>query len=70
MGHALLVRAFEQLGLEIVHAVVETPNVASQRVARKIGMRHAGRTTAFYDAELEHFTLTRDEWRATRSGVG
>ena len=62
MGRALLVRAFETLELEVVHAVVEPPNVRSQNVARKIGMRHDGRTRAWYDSELEHFVLTRDEW--------
>ena len=67
MGHALLVRAFEELSLDVIYAVVEPPNVASQKVARKIGMRHAGRTTAWYDSEFELFKMTRGDWRAART---
>jgi [ribosomal protein S5]-alanine N-acetyltransferase len=56
-GRALVVRAFEVLGLERIHAVVEPPNQRSQRVALKIGMQHRGRTDRYYDQELEHFEL-------------
>jgi RimJ/RimL family protein N-acetyltransferase len=62
-GRALLQRGFEVLGLELLHAVVDPSNPASQRVAAKIGMRHVGRTCAYYDQEVEHFEMTREEWQ-------
>lgn len=62
-GRALLARGFDVLGLELLNAVVESPNQRSLAVARRIGMRHVGKTTRFYDHQLEHFQLTAAEWR-------
>ncbi len=62
MGRALLSRGFETLGLAVLHAVVEAPNVRSLAVARGIGMLHVGSTDAYYDATLEHFVLEREHW--------
>lgn len=42
-------------GLERVVAVTDLDNVASQRVAERIGLRHVGRSRAYYDHELELF---------------
>jgi RimJ/RimL family protein N-acetyltransferase len=39
MGRALKDYAFEELGLERLIALIEPENVASERVARKVGMR-------------------------------
>lgn len=61
-ARAVVARAFGELGLEIVHAVVESPNVRSLNVARRLGMRHTGRTARYYDLELEHFELRRGEY--------
>jgi len=66
MGRALLTRGFESLDLAVLHAVVEPPNLASQRVAQRIGMRHTGRTKRYYDRDLEHFELRRDDWKDPR----
>ena len=63
IGRALLHHGFEVLELEVLHAVVDPSNPASQRVAQKIGMRHVGQTRAYYDDEVEHFEIKREEWR-------
>lgn len=42
-------------GVPRVVAVTDLDNRASQRVARRIGMRHLGRTRLYYDQELEFF---------------
>jgi RimJ/RimL family protein N-acetyltransferase len=63
MGRALLQRGFEVLDLELLHAVVDPSNPASQRVAEKIGMRRVGRTRAYYDQEVERFEMRREEWQ-------
>ena len=63
MGRALLHRGFEVLDLALLHAVVDPLNPASQRVAEKIGMRRVGRTRAYYDDEVEHFEMKREEWQ-------
>ena len=60
----LLRLGFESRGLSLLHAVVESPNARSLAVARRIGMRHTGKTKLYYDTELEHFELSLDEWRA------
>jgi RimJ/RimL family protein N-acetyltransferase len=62
-GRALLARGFDVLGLSVLNAVVESPNRRSLAVARRIGMRHVGKTTRYYDLELEHFQLSSVEWR-------
>lgn len=63
MGRALLQRGFDVLDLELLHAVVDPSNPASQRVAEKIGMRRVGQTRAYYDQEVEHFEMKREEWQ-------
>lgn len=59
-GRALVQRGFTQLNLRELHAVVESPNQRSQAVARRLGMKHLGRTDRYYDLELEHFVLRAD----------
>jgi [ribosomal protein S5]-alanine N-acetyltransferase len=60
-GRALLKHGFAELGLDLLHAVVESKNSRSLAVARRIGMRHTGRTSSYYDHELEHFELSAGE---------
>ena len=48
------------LGLARVYALVVPENVASSQVARKTGMTYVGRTTEFYDEELELYILEFD----------
>lgn len=44
-------------GLDRVVAVTHAQNIASQRVAERIGMRHEGSTDRYYDTTCELFTL-------------
>jgi len=44
---ALLRHGFETVGLGRLVAVIQEPNIASVRVAEKIGMRQAGRRMAW-----------------------
>lgn len=63
-GHALLRHGFEVLQIELLHAVVDPPNVASRRVAERLGMNHVGQTTLYYDGDpIEHFQLDRETWQ-------
>lgn len=53
---AALRYAFES-GLERVVAVTNPANAASQRVCERIGMRHEGRTEAYYNAVCELYAI-------------
>jgi len=58
-GRAALDYGFNTLGLEKIYAVVHPANTASIRVTQRLGMKPIGRTTEFYDQELEFFELDR-----------
>lgn len=47
-------------GLERVVAVVDPANVASRRVAERLGMVHVGRTERYYDESLDLFVAQND----------
>lgn len=51
---AVLARGFAK-GLESVVAVTSPQNFASQRVCRRIGMVHQGRTADYYNVDCEFF---------------
>lgn len=55
---ALLTEAFRS-GLPRVVAVTHPDNVRSQRVCRRLGMRHIGLTDQYYDDRLELFEASR-----------
>ena len=55
-GHAMLQRAFSELGLKRVLAVTEPDNLGSIAVMRRLEMTPIGPSTDFYDGEfLEQF---------------
>ncbi len=58
---ACLAYGFDELGLPEIRALVMTDNDRSQRVARKVGLRHRGTTDRYYGIVLEDFVLTRAE---------
>lgn len=49
---------FDDVGLTLVHAVVYPGNTRSAAVCERLGMTYEGRTTRWYDTELDHYTLT------------
>jgi len=64
IGRGAAAYGFGVLGLDELVAVVMPDNVASVAVARAIGMRPRGRTSRYYDIEVELFTLSADEFAA------
>jgi RimJ/RimL family protein N-acetyltransferase len=61
-GSAGLAHAFGA-GLPRVLAVTAPANEASRKVCRGLGMRHLGRTNAYYNAIHDVYQARRDEWR-------
>jgi RimJ/RimL family protein N-acetyltransferase len=59
IGRGAATYGFDVLGLDEVIAVVMPDNVASLAVAKALGMHPQGRTTRYYDVEVELFTLKR-----------
>ncbi len=57
-ARAVLDHAFDS-GLARVLAVTRRDNVASQAVARRIGMRNDGSTTKYYNTSCELFSICR-----------
>ena len=55
--------AFEKLQLEKVVAVTRPENAASRRVMEKIGMRY-DYTGKFYERDLAHYSITKEEFYA------
>jgi RimJ/RimL family protein N-acetyltransferase len=57
-GRALIQRGFD-LGLEEVYAVVYPDNERSLAACRRLGMQELGRSSRWYDSELEVFVAKR-----------
>ncbi|MDM4761420.1 GNAT family N-acetyltransferase [Galbitalea sp. SE-J8] len=66
-ARAVLARAFAG-GLDRVVAVTHPDNLASQRVAERIGLRSLGLSSAYYDTECALFAADRAE-SAAASGA-
>lgn len=58
---AALSYGFRELGFDPIRASVDEPNVASLRVAEKLGFRETGRDPGSFGATI-HFALRRDEF--------
>ncbi len=74
-ARAVLRYAFDELGLNRVHAAHFSRNVASGRVLQKIGMTHEGRLRehvrkwgVFEDVEV--YGITAQEWRVVEGARG
>jgi RimJ/RimL family protein N-acetyltransferase len=52
----LITRGF-RIGIPEVFALIKPDNPRSQAVARRLGMRHLGRTTRYHETEYELFHL-------------
>lgn len=64
IGRGAAAYGFGVIGLGELIAVVMPANVASLAVARAIGMQPRGRTSRYYDIEVELFTLSATEFAA------
>ncbi len=65
IGRALIRFAFEQVDLTRVVCLIEPENMASRRVAEKIGMLSHGQIKRPGDRIVELYMLAQPEWRAT-----
>lgn len=64
-GKKLIEIGFQDLDLDELHAVVETPNENSKKVALRLGMKHVGLTTDFYEGHpIDHYVIRRNEFEA------
>jgi ribosomal-protein-alanine N-acetyltransferase len=52
---------FAELKLEKIVALARHENLASRRVMEKLGLKY-DHTGTFYEMELAHHVITRDEW--------
>lgn len=65
-ARAALRYGFEELSLDRIYALSEPPNVASQGVMKKIGMRFdkvAYYKDAYYEGDVVYYILLRDEYK-------
>ncbi len=59
-ARAVVADAFPRYGLGAMHAVMDTPNAASRRVAEKLGFTYRGQVTVYGSDEMVLYTLSRD----------
>jgi RimJ/RimL family protein N-acetyltransferase len=65
----MLRRGFDELGLPRIVAVVDVRNVASERVMRKLGMRHTASGT-HGEIALRGYAIDRAEFTPRPAGTG
>ena len=56
-GRAAIEYGFKEQGLDVIYAVVFPENGASIRVTQRLGMKPIGRTSDYYESELEMFEI-------------
>lgn len=66
-ARAMLAYGFTEARLDRIIALAWPDNTASQRVMQKLGMKHEGTTTQFYDDELVLYALDRADWEAAKA---
>lgn len=59
-ARAVVADAFPRYGLSALHAVMDAPNVASRRVAEKLGFTFRGQVTVYGSDEMFLYTLSRE----------
>lgn len=64
-AEAFLIYGFENLALDKIVAVASPENTNSRRVMEKIGMKY-DYTGKFYERDLVHYTITRDDYFKNR----
>jgi ribosomal-protein-alanine N-acetyltransferase len=65
VARAVFRYGLEDMGLGSIYALAFPANVASQRVMQKMGMRYQGRSSQFYNLELETYTIAQGELDTT-----
>ena len=66
-GQKLIEVGFNDFGLDELHAVVDPPNVKSIKVAERLGMKHLGQSTKYYEGNpVEHFLMTREMFESSK----
>lgn len=61
-GRGAIDYGFQKLGLSEIHSVAYSENASSLKVMSRLGLRHLGKTSDYYNVEVEHYIITRDEW--------
>jgi RimJ/RimL family protein N-acetyltransferase len=59
---AILNYGLNVLQLPVVYSIINPQGDRSSRVAQRLGMVSVGKTTRFYNTELEIFALEADRW--------
>lgn len=67
---AVLNYGFNTLQLTVVCSAINPQGNKSVRVAQRLGMVPVGKTTRFYETELEMFILEADTWRQATANLG
>jgi RimJ/RimL family protein N-acetyltransferase len=67
-GRAVVRFGFEVAGLDHIAGIAYPPNLPSQRVLAKCGLRYL-RDTRYFDADVHYFAITREEWDAEEGRV-
>ena len=57
-GRKMIEIAFDELGLKELSAVTGLDNVRSQKVAKRLGLKHIGQTDAYYGQTVDLFKIT------------
>lgn len=66
-AEAFLKYGFEELNLKEIVAVARAENRASRRVMERLGMSY-DYTGKFYDRDLVHYSITKEEFSARKNG--
>ena len=68
-GRKMIEIAFDEIGVSELNAVTALDNVASQSVARRLGMAHVGQTDAYYGQTVELFKIINHSGETEYSGT-
>lgn len=63
-SRAVLQFGFETVGLDRIIAIAYPENSGSRRVMEKVGMTYQGSGTHYFNIDMVHYAITREEWAA------
>jgi RimJ/RimL family protein N-acetyltransferase len=67
-SHAVLEYGFARLGLDVIYAGSDPPNVASQNVMQRLGMKFMKRIK-INDLDADYFAISRNEFLNARTAT-